>query len=158
MNEVGDPSASAGAVARGSVARVGSATALTAICVYAVIYLAARNMPPASFSVFGVFWGALGVATGAANGLQVTTREIRMTRYSGISADRCTHPLRVAWMIGSVAAIVIAGTSPLWSRQIFAEPRELSVWLLSAGLAGFCLQAALLGALAGANGWTGTGR
>ena len=44
-----------------SVARVGTATALTALCGYAVLYLAARDLEPAGFSVFGVFWGAFGL-------------------------------------------------------------------------------------------------
>ena len=58
-----------GPITRGSVARVGTATALTALCGYAVLYLAARDLEPAGFSVFGVFWGAFGLVTGAANGL-----------------------------------------------------------------------------------------
>ena len=78
-----------GPVARGSVARVGTATALTALCGYAVIYLAARDLAPSGFSVFGVFWGAFGLVTGAANGLlQETTREIRSTRYIDVLPGR----------------------------------------------------------------------
>ena len=57
--------AAAGPVARSSVVRVGLATAITAACGYAVLYLAARNLEPAGFSVFAVFWGAFGLVTGA---------------------------------------------------------------------------------------------
>ena len=68
-----------GAVTRSSVVRVGMATALTALCGYAVLYLAARDLEPAGFSVFGVFWGAFGLVSGAAFGLlQETTREVRV--------------------------------------------------------------------------------
>ncbi|WP_204903419.1 hypothetical protein [Mycobacterium riyadhense] len=155
MTEAGGTGPSTGPVARGNVARVGAATAVTAICSYALIYLAARDLPPARFSVFAVFWGALGMATGAASGLlQETTREIRSARHTESAAGHHIHPVRVAGMIGVVAAVVIAASSPLWSRQLFVEARWLSVWLLSVGLAGFCVQAALLGALAGANRWT----
>lgn len=155
MAEAGATAASTGPVAPGSVARVSAATALTAICVYAIIYLAARDLPPASFSVFGVFWGALGIATGAANGLlQETTQEIRSARYTELVAGQRTHPLPLAGMIGVVAALVVAGSSPLWSQAIFVEERWLSVGLLSVGLAGFCVQSALMGALAGADRWT----
>ncbi|GFH05492.1 hypothetical protein MHIP_59750 [Mycolicibacterium hippocampi] len=67
--------APSGAVTRSSVVRVGAATALTALCGYAVLYLAARDLEPAGFSVFGVFWGAFGLVSGAAFGLlQETTR------------------------------------------------------------------------------------
>jgi hypothetical protein len=155
VTEVGGTAASASPIARGSVARVGTATAVTALCGYAVVYLAARDLAPAGFSVFAVFWGAFGLVTGAANGLlQETTREIRSAGYTAIVAGRRTRPLRVAGLVGVSAALAIASTSPLWSGQVFAEARWLSVALLSVGLAGFCLHATLLGTLAGANRWT----
>ncbi len=153
--------ASRGPIARGSVARVGTATALTAVCGYVVIYLAARDLAPGGFSVFGVFWGAFGLFTGAANGLlQETTREVRSMGYTGDPrvvpgpGRPRTHPLRVAALVGVVAAVVIAGSSPLWSGRLFVEARWLSVGLLSVGLAGFCLHATLLGMLAGTDQWT----
>src|ERR1700733_8934381 len=145
-------------IARGSVARVGTATAVTAVCGYAVVYLAARDLAPAGFSVFAVFWGAFGLVTGAANGLlQKTTREIRAAGYAegapGLK-KRGTHPLRVAGMVGIGAAAVIAGSSPLWGSRVFAQAHWLSVGLLSVGRAGFWLHATLLGMLAGTNRWT----
>jgi O-antigen/teichoic acid export membrane protein len=147
--------ASRGPIARGSVARVGTATALSAACGYVVIYLAARDLAPGGFSVFGVFWGAFGLVTGAANGLlQETTREVRATRYVDVAPRNRTHPLRIAAMVGVVAAAVIAGSSPLWSGRLFVEARWLSVGLLSIGLAAFCLHATLLGMLAGTDQWT----
>ena len=57
-------------------------------------------------------------------------------------------------MVGVAAAVVIAGSSPLWSGRVFVEARWLSVVLLSVGLAGFCVHATLLGMLAGTNHWT----
>ncbi len=154
MTEVG---ASSGPVARGSVARVGTATAVTALCGYAVIYLAARDLAPSGFSVFGVFWGAFGLVTGAANGLlQEATREVRATRYLEVlpAPGSRTQPLRVAALVGVAAAVVIAASSPVWSGRVFVDARWLSVALLSIGLAGFCLHATLLGMLAGTDQWT----
>lgn len=155
MTEVGGSAVSTGPIARGSVARVGTATALTAVCGYAVVYLAARDLEPVGFSVFGVFWGAFGLVTGAAHGLlPETTREVRSACRTDMDAGHRTHLLRVAGMIGVVAAVLIAASSPLWSRQVFVAERWLSVGLLSAGFAGLCLHAALLGILAGTDRWT----
>jgi O-antigen/teichoic acid export membrane protein len=163
MPEIGGTQASTGAgpITRGSMARVGTATAVTGLCGYAVIYLAARDLDPGGFSVFGVFWGAFGLVTGAAFGLlQETTREVRSSRHiaAALPDDQPrTHPLRVAALVGVGAAVVIAGSSPLWSGRVFVEQRWLSVALLSAGLAGFCVHATLLGMLAGTDRWTGYG-
>ena len=157
MTEAGAPAvvATADPVARGSVARVGIATAVAAVCGYGVMYLAARRLEPAGFSVFGVFWGAFGLAVGAANGLlQEATREVRSTAGHPAGAGPHTRPMRVAAAVAVGAAAVIVGTSPLWAPHVFAEERPLSVALLSAGLAGFCLHATLLGMLAGAGRWS----
>ncbi len=146
---------SAGPIARGSVARVAVATVLTALCGYVVLYLAARDLGPEGFSVFGVFWGAFGLASGAAFGLlQETTREVRSLRHNAIRAGPRTRPMAVAAMVGVAAAALIVVSAPAWSSQVFVESSALSVALLAAGLAGFCLHATLLGMLAGENRWT----
>ncbi|CPT64250.1 putative integral membrane protein [Mycobacteroides abscessus] len=146
----------AGPSTRSSVARIAAATAVSAICGYAVLYLAARELGPASFSVFGVFWGAFGLVTGAANGLlQETTREVRL---SLAQRDRSplatTLPVRIASAFAIASAVLIVGTAPLWASHVFTEFRWLSVALLAGGLAGFCMHATTLGALAGSSRWT----
>jgi O-antigen/teichoic acid export membrane protein len=152
---VTDAATPTGPITRGSVARVGAATVATALCGYAVLYLAARDLEPAGFSIFSVFWGAFGLVTGAANGLlQEATREVRSVGDAEVVSDPRTHPMRVAAKVGVVAAIVIAASSPLWSGHVFVQSQWLSVALLSVGLAGFCLHATLLGMLAGVGRWT----
>lgn len=139
------------------MARVGTATLLSALCGYAVLYLAARDLDPAGFSVFGVFWGAFGLVNGAANGLlQETTREVRFAQDAGSDPASTPHtrPLRVAGLAGLSAAGLLAASSPLWSGHVFVEARWLSVMLLCFGLANFAVHATLLGMLAGANRWT----
>ncbi len=144
-----------GPVTRNSVARVGAATVLSALCGYAVLYLAARSLEPAGFSLFGVFWGAFGLVTGAAFGLlQEATREVRAARNTAVHTGPRTHPMRVAAGVGVAAAVVIAVSAPLWSAHVFVQSRPLSVVLLSVGLAGFCLHATLLGMLAGVDRWS----
>lgn len=148
----------AGPVTRGSVARVGTATALSALCGYLVLYLAARDLDPAGFAVFAVFWGAFGLVNGAANGLlQESTREVRTARRTTESAGPWTRPLRVAAGLGTAAALMAVATAPLWSGRVFADERVLSILLLAAGLAGFCMHATVLGMLAGVDRWSAYG-
>lgn len=155
MTDAAVPTGPAGPIARSGVARVGVATAVTAVCGYAVLYLAASDLDPAGFSVFAVFWGAFGLVTGAANGLlQQSTREIRMARTVLPEHRPITRPLRVAAVVGVLSAAAIVATATLWSSHVFVESRWLSVLLLAVGLAGFCLHATLLGMLAGANHWS----
>ncbi|MFS0896579.1 hypothetical protein [Mycolicibacterium litorale] len=150
-----DAAPSTGPVTRSSVTRVGVATAVTALCGYAVLYLAARDLEPAGFSVFGVFWGAFGLASGAAFGLlQEATREVRDARACRPADGPHTRPMRVAVAVAVVAAVSIVVTSPLWADRVFVEQQWLSVALLSAGLAGFCVHATLLGMLAGVDLWS----
>lgn len=157
----------AGPSTRSSVARIGAATAVSAICGYTVLYLAARELGPALFSVFGVFWGAFGLVTGAANGLlQETTREVRLSlaqrdRSSlsaplpdGLHPSGSSLPIRIAFAFAIASAVGIVGTAPLWASHVFTEFRWLSVALLAGGLAGFCMHATTLGALAGSSRWT----
>lgn len=140
---------------RSGVARVGAATAITALCGYTVLYLAARALDPAGFSVFAVFWGAFGLVTGATFGLlQESTREIRTAAHSGSPLGPITHPLRVSAGVGLAAGALTTVTAPLWSAQVFVSAQSLSVILLAAGLACACVHATLLGMLAGANRWT----
>lgn len=150
--------APSGPAARSSVVRVGAATAVSALCGYAVLYLAARDLEPAGFSVFGVFWGAFGLVTGAAFGLlQEATREVRTAGDFEAAEGPHTRPVRVAAVVGVVSAAAIAVSSPLWSQHVFVESRWISTALLAVGLAGFCLHATLLGVLAGSNRWTAYG-
>jgi O-antigen/teichoic acid export membrane protein len=131
------------------------ATVLSALCGYAVLYLAARDLEPAGFSVFAVFWGAFGLFAGAANGLlQESTREVRQARQLLRVEQPRSSPIRVAAVVGVASAAAIVGTSPLWSGHVFVESRLLSVVLLAGGLAGFCLHATLLGMLAGVDRWS----
>ncbi|EKF22093.1 polysaccharide biosynthesis family protein [Mycolicibacterium hassiacum DSM 44199] len=150
-----DATPATGAITRASVLRVGAATALSALCGYVVMYLAARNLAPEGFSVFSVFWGAFGLVTGATNGLlQEATREVRHAVSAPAGRPRRTRPMWAAVLVAALAAAAIIGTAPLWAARVFAEARLLSVLLLAAGVAGFCLHATLLGMLAGVNRWT----
>lgn len=156
--------APAGPAARSSVGRVGVATAAIAVCGYAVLYLAARDLEPAGFSLFAVFWGAFGLVSGATGGLlQEATREVRSAAHLGVTLHLevpegpRSRPMWVGALVGVVSAAAIALSSPLWSEHVFVESRWLSVALLAAGLAGFCLHSTLLGISAGLDRWTAYG-
>ena len=53
-------------------------------------------------------------------------RGARRRGYTEVVAGPRTHPMRVAAMVGVVAAAVIAVSSPLWSAHVFVESRWLS--------------------------------
>ena len=156
MTDGVSPVPTQGPTTRSSVIRVGTATIVSAVCGYAVLYLAARDLEPAGFSVFAVFWGAFGLLAGAANGLlQESTREVREVQLVPVDpVGPHTNPLRVALLVSIVAAVAVVATAPLWSAHVFAESRWLSVALLAAGIAGFCVHATLLGVLAGVDRWS----
>lgn len=158
MTDGASPVPALGPVTRGSVVRVGIATLISAVCGYLVLYLAARDLEPAGFSVFAVFWGAFGLLAGAANGLlQESTREVREVAQAGAArypTGPRIRPIRVAVLVGLTSAATVAVTAPLWSSHVFVESRWLSVGLLAAGIAGFCVHATLLGVLAGVNRWS----
>lgn len=156
MTDGVSPVPTQGPTTRSSVIRVGTATIVSAVCGYAVLYLAARDLEPAGFSVFAVFWGAFGLLAGAANGLlQESTREVREVQLVPVDpVGPHTNPLRVALLVSVVAAVAVVATAPLWSAHVFAESRWLSVALLAAGIAGFCVHATLLGVLAGVDRWS----
>ena len=155
MTDAVSPVPTQGPTTRSSVIRVGTATIVSAVCGYAVLYLAARDLEPAGFSVFAVFWGAFGLLAGAANGLlQESTREVREVQLDPLSpSEPHTNPLRIALLVSVAAAVAVVGTAPLWSGHVFSESRWLSVALLAAGIAGFCVHATLLGVLAGVDRW-----
>lgn len=164
MTDAGVPGAlsatdtATGPETRASVIRVGLATVVTAVCGYAVLYLAARRLEPAGFALFAVFWGAFGLVTGAANGLlQEAAREVRLTGKTAAGSRGHTRPMLIAAGVGLASALLIVGTSSLWARYVFADAQTLSVGLLSAGLAGFCFHATLLGMLAGTGRWASYG-
>jgi len=116
-------------IARSSVARVGTATAVTAVCGYAVVYLAARDLAPAGFSVFAVFLGSIRAWPPAPPTalLQETHPGNPLGRLRGDAAGAgAPTRLRVAGMVGIGAAAVIAGSSPLWSSRVFAQAHWLS--------------------------------
>ena len=157
MTDGASPVPALGPVTRGSVVRVGIATLISAVCGYVVLYLAARDLEPAGFSVFAVFWGAFGLLAGAANGLlQESTREVREAQQAALQPCEGPriHPMRVAVLVGLASAAAVTVTAPLWSSHVFAESRWLSVVLLAGGIAGFCVHATLLGVLAGVNRWS----
>ena len=106
-----DPGArSPGAASSGSA----SATVVSALCGYAVLYLAARDLEPAGFSVFAVFWGAFGLLAGRGQrpAAGVHPRGAPGAADHGSpSRRRPAHPARCGWPRSSAwsSAVVVVG-------------------------------------------------
>ncbi|MFW0786614.1 polysaccharide biosynthesis protein [Gordonia sp. CPCC 206044] len=166
MSEEAGPTPSAGpgdhastseeAAGSGAIGRVTVATLIAAASGYLVLLLAARDLGPAGYAVFAVFWAAYGMVTGAQNGqLQETTRAVRANVESRDRADDGdrARPWLTNVLVGVALGALVAVTSPLWSGHVFSEYRWLSVALLSVGVASFAVYAHLAGALSGTVSW-----
>ena len=91
-----------GPITRGSVTRVGTATVLSALCGYAVLYLAAARSRAGGLLGVRARSGARSVWSPAPRYglLQEATCEVRSARYTEVVDGPRTHPMRVAAMVG----------------------------------------------------------
>ncbi|MGL4305198.1 MAG: lipopolysaccharide biosynthesis protein [Mycobacteriaceae bacterium] len=137
----------------GAVKKIAVATVFSALSGYLVLFLAAKNLGPAGYVVFSVFWAAFGFATGAATGLlQEATRAVRAGQTSR-ATSAAAFPVQIGLGVGVVSCMLVAASSPLWTQRIFSVNPWLSVALLSMGLCGFCTHTSIMGSLAGVDRW-----
>ncbi len=88
-------------------APVGTATAVTALCGYAVIYLAARNLAPNGFGIRGVPVGAFGLVIGAANVCCKETTQRGSLGYGRSFADGRRVPIRCGPPMVGLGSLVV---------------------------------------------------
>lgn len=138
--------------------RLGAASFLSAGAGYVVLFLAARSLSPNDNADFLTFWAFsfmwFGILTG------IYTEATRATYRSSKSPEAAGRPLVlvVAVLCGVSLGLILAVTSPIWSRTIFGEhAASVTPWLCLA-VVGFAGHSALMGSLAGRLHWKTSSR
>ncbi|MEB0201768.1 hypothetical protein QN354_08360 [Cryobacterium sp. 5I3] len=131
-----------------------AATVVSGVSGYLVIWLVARSLGAADYSVFGVFWSGLFLIVGILFGIQQeTTRS---------TADSVAHdidaPVRSSmWVFAACAAIVVilsvGVTAILWAPATLGVDNVGLVVQIALGAGGNAVVATISGVLAGAGLW-----
>lgn len=127
-------------------------TAVTGAAGYAVTWLVYRQIGPASYALFAVFWAALYLVIGGLSGIQQeltrATHPIAFGRRATASRARNFAVIASA----CVFALVVV-TAPVWSSRVFPIQGWSLVWPLAVGAAAYVLIATLCGSLYGLSRW-----
>ena len=139
-----------------------AATIIAGISGFVVIIVAAWALGAdiETTTEFNAYWGLFFAATGVLGGImQETTRAVAAARENaGESAgsarpSRPARPLVVALGIGTIIALIVAASGPLWIGQLMRTEHITGVVLLAIGLFSYAIQAAVAGVLSGCQLW-----
>lgn len=136
----------------GGLTSIVLATAIAGVAGYAVTWIVYRQVGPAPYAVFAVFWAALYLVIGGLSGIQqeVTraTQRVEPGQRGGASPAR---------NFAAVAAVLVAGlvlaTGGLWAQPVFGEGGWALVPPLALGAGSYVLVATLAGSLYGISQW-----
>lgn len=127
-------------------------TVIAGVAGYLVTWLVYRQIGPAAYAVFAVFWAALYLIIGGLSGIQ---QEITRATFS-IEYGSRKRPSRARNFAGLAAVLVVATTAvtaPLWATVVFPGFGWSLVWPLAVGSSAYVLVATLCGSLYGVSQW-----
>lgn len=128
------------------------ATVVAGIAGYIVTWLIYREIGPAQYAQFAIFWSALYLIIGGLSGIQQeVTRGSSTSRNNGRSTSPVARIFSViaAWLV----TIVILATAPLWSIGVFGESWMNFSLPLALGAGSYVVVAVISGSLYGVSNW-----
>lgn len=142
-------------IQRRDAVRVAVAATASAASGLLVLALAARVLrPDEAATAFYTFWSAIFACFGILTGLSIeTTRAVSSSLAQPSTDTRRPRVLTVGLVLGGGLAVLLAGTSPLWSGRVFPTDAAILGLLVSIGVAGCAVHAVTVGSLGGVRAW-----
>ena len=128
------------------------ATAVAGVAGYLVTWVVYRQIGPADYAVFAVFWAALYLVIGGLSGIQQeVTRATR--RVEPGTRDTANPARNFAVVVALIVVVAIVATAPLWVTAVFGTVGWALVPPLALGAGSYVLVATLGGSLFGVAHW-----
>ncbi|WP_350347313.1 hypothetical protein ABIQ69_11790 [Agromyces sp. G08B096] len=109
-----------------------------------------------TYAVFAVFWSALYLWVSGASGIQQeVTRSAHRSDSPGGDATRRSSRLAIGFAATAAAtvAVLVLGSSPVWSPSVFGADWTSLIWPLSFGVASYVIVTVVAGILYGLQLW-----
>ena len=147
-----DPSAQVTVKRSSGLSLIVTATTFSGVVGYLITWFVARQVGPASYAVFAVFWAALYLIVSGLSGIQQeVTRATRAV--ATVVTPRIPRVRNFALVAAPAVFIVIVATAPLWVDRVFPSEGWRLVWPLAVGTASYVLVAIVCGSLYGLSQW-----
>lgn len=138
-----------------TLSSVGLSSLVAAACGYLVLIVASRTLTPADNADFLAFWGVLLGLFGVLTGLMTEgTRAVKSRRMmKNVQPQHGAPVLPVSLLIGAVAALLVAASSPFWMPTLIPNAPPL-LWLgIALAVLLYAGHIGLAGATAGLERW-----
>lgn len=128
------------------------ATGIAGVAGYLVTWVVYRQIGPASYALFAVFWATLYLVVGGLSGIQ---QEVTRATHRIEPGDRAgVSPARNFAVVAALAVVVLVlGTAVLWAQPVFGADGWALVAPLAVGTGSYVLVATLAGSLYGISQW-----
>jgi O-antigen/teichoic acid export membrane protein len=129
-----------------------AATGIAGIAGYVVTWLVYREIGPAAYAAFAVFWATLYLVVGGLSGIQQEiARATHEIKYGSASVANKARVFGVGLAV--LVSVALVATAPLWADAVFPGVGWLLVWPLAVGAGAYVLVATLSGSLYGLSRW-----
>jgi O-antigen/teichoic acid export membrane protein len=129
-----------------------AATVVAGAAGYLVTFLVYREVGPAAYALFAVFWAALYLVVGGLSGIQ---QEVARATHQ-LRIGPALHPGRArnfAVAATAIVFVVVVATAPLWASAIFRHAGWSLVWPLAVATGSYVVVATIGGSVNGLGQW-----